>query len=51
MPPEPACQDLNSTIICVIRASDVSIGEPALTAIMNIDHDFGNDVSSMFEKS
>jgi len=51
VPPEPACQDLNSSIIHTIRASDVSIGKLALTTIMNIDHNFGNDVNSVFEKS
>src|SRR5882724_2285917 len=47
MPSEPACWDLKSSIICVIRASDVSIGKLALTAIMNVDHDFGNDINSV----
>ena len=51
MPTEPACQDLNSSIIHLIRASDVSIGKLALTAVMKVDHDFGNDVNSIFEKS
>src|SRR5882672_6544509 len=50
VPPELACRDLNSKIHA-IRVSDVSIGKPALTTVMNVDHDFGNDVNSVFEKS
>src|SRR5882672_8481842 len=51
VPPELACWDLNSSKIRAIKASDIRIGKPALTAIMNIHHDLGSKVNKVFEKS